>query len=127
VNWRIVEKMGLPCSMLDVTKLQDETPTLIIDAIFGTGLNRAPEEPFPQIVGTLRKMRIPILSVDVPSGLDCDTGKPLGPCMHAKRTVTFVAEKVGFATPQAAEYLGEIVVVDIGCPRELIEEVARGT
>ena len=65
----------------------------------------------------------PILAIDVPSGLDCDTGIPLGPCVRATRTVTFVAEKLGFANPAARQYLGDVIVGDIGCPRELIDAV----
>jgi NAD(P)H-hydrate epimerase len=62
----------------------------------------------------------------VPSGLDCDAGEPLGPaCIRATRTVTFVAQKVGFSNPNSRQYLGEVTVGDIGCPRELIEAVAR--
>jgi NAD(P)H-hydrate epimerase len=68
---------------------------------------------------------VPVLAVDIPSGLDCDTGEPLGlACVRATRTVTFVAEKVGFANPIARQYLGQVTVGDIGCPRELIEAVA---
>jgi NAD(P)H-hydrate epimerase len=57
------------------------------------------------------------LAIDIPSGLDCDTGIPLGACIRADRTITFVAEKIGFAQPSAAEYLGQVTVGDIGCPR----------
>jgi NAD(P)H-hydrate epimerase len=64
--------------------------------------------------------------VDVPSGLDCDTGKPPGDCIRAKVTVTFVAEKIGFTEPVARRFLGDVVVGDIGCPLALIEEVASG-
>jgi NAD(P)H-hydrate epimerase len=65
---------------------------------------------------------LPILTVDIPSGLDCDTGKPLGDiCISAAKTVTFVAEKRGFAELAASAYLGEVLVGDIGCPKELLE------
>jgi NAD(P)H-hydrate epimerase len=60
-----------------------------------------------------------VLAVDVPSGLDCDTGKPLGnACVRATRTVTFVAEKVGFASNEAKQWLGD-VVVGISVVREM--------
>jgi NAD(P)H-hydrate epimerase len=61
-----------------------------------------------------------VLAVDIPSGLDCDTGQPLGPTIRAAHTVTFVAAKKGFATPMALEWLGQVHVVDIGAPRRLI-------
>jgi NAD(P)H-hydrate epimerase len=66
------------------------------------------------------------LAIDIPSGLDCDTGLPLGSaCIKARRTITFAAEKVGFVNPRAREYLGEVTVGDIGCPRELVMEAAN--
>jgi NAD(P)H-hydrate epimerase len=74
----------------------------------------------------MNEHNVPVLAVDIPSGLDCDTGESLGPaCVRATRTVTFVAEKVGFANPTARQYLGQVTVGDVGCPRELIEAVAR--
>jgi NAD(P)H-hydrate epimerase len=100
---------------------------LIIDAIFGTGLTRPPEGLFATAINQINDLRIPVLAVDVPSGLDCDTGEPLGACIRAMRTVTFVAEKAGFANPASRQFTGEVTVGDIGCPRELIEEVAKMT
>ena len=94
-----------------------------MDAIFGTGLTQPPRDPFAAIVAAIHRTQRPILAVDLPSGLDCDTGKPLGPCIAATQTVTFVAEKVGFANPQALPLLGLVTVGDIGCPIELIELV----
>jgi len=54
--------------------------------------------------------------VDLPSGLDCDTGQPADPCIRADATVTFVAPKLGFANPAARSVLGRVVVADIGAP-----------
>jgi NAD(P)H-hydrate epimerase len=123
VNWEIVQAMKLPITEAKPDTIYREyhyRPTLIIDAIFGTGLTQPPRDPFPQLVMAIQLIRRPILAIDIPSGLDCDTGKPLGPaCIRATRTITFVAEKVGFANPEAYEYLGEVVVGDIGCPSEL--------
>lgn len=122
VNWEIVQAMKIPV----VKSLDAMEPDLVIDAIFGTGLIQPPRSGFEKIVGTVQGWKVPILAVDIPSGLDCDSGKPLGPaCIVATRTVTFVAEKRGFAELGAGDYLGEVTVGDIGCPRELIEEVAR--
>ena len=98
---------------------------LIIDAIFGTGLTEAPRQPFPQIVDAVTVTAIPVLSIDLPSGMDCDTGQPLGACIRATQTVTFVAEKTGFANPAARPFLGKVIVADIGCPRELIAQIAE--
>ena len=57
---------------------------------------------------------IPIIAVDIPSGLDCDSGTPLGTAIKATATVTFVAVKKGFTNPAAAEYMGDIFVASIG-------------
>ncbi|MGD1277133.1 MAG: NAD(P)H-hydrate epimerase [Tepidisphaeraceae bacterium] len=117
INWEIVRPMKLP-----IASGVEGRPQLVVDAIFGTGLTQAPRPPFAQIVEAMHGFGVPILSVDIPSGLDCDSGKPLGPaCVKATRTVTFVAEKIGFAQPTARQYLGEVTVADIGCPRELVE------
>ena len=97
---------------------------IIVDAIFGTGLDRPPAEPVAAIIEAINASGRPIVAVDVPSGLDCDTGRPLGACIRAEHTITFVAEKVGFESPQARAYLGEVTVGDIGVPRELVEQIA---
>jgi NAD(P)H-hydrate epimerase len=125
LNWRIVKRMGLPCT---TDMRPDPAPMrfhLTIDAVYGTGLTTPPRPPFHELVEFMEWSSAEILAVDLPSGLDCDTGVPLGPeCVRATRTVTFVAEKAGFANPASRQYTGEITVADIGCPRELIEEVA---
>ena len=125
INWRTVQAMDLPVERADRAVIARPGPRLIIDAIFGTGLDRPPRDPFPQIAGLVEQTGLPVLAVDLPSGLDCDTGRPLGACIRATRTVTFVAEKVGFAEPQARHWLGDVVIGDIGCPAELIEEAAK--
>jgi NAD(P)H-hydrate epimerase len=125
-NWDIVQSMRLPASPTDADTIRRTRADLILDAIFGTGLTDAPREPFPQIVEAIRDRGTPVLAVDLPSGLDCDTGRPPGACVRATRTVTFVTEKIGFADPEARQYTGEITVADIGCPRELFEALSRG-
>jgi NAD(P)H-hydrate epimerase len=132
VNWRITSAMeGYSAYHEDLTGvfILDEC-TLIIDALFGTGLTRPIEGAMADYVkacnGDDRRPRCPVIAVDIPSGLDCDTGEPLGEfCIRADRTVTFVAEKAGFANPKSKPFTGDIVVGDIGCPREVIEEVVR--
>ena len=76
------------------------------------------------LVHLINAARSPVLAIDLPSGLDCDTGEPLGDaCVRARRTVTFVAEKAGFANPRSREFTGEIVVADIGTPPEIVNAV----
>ena len=129
VNWKIVEAMGIPTtSIYDVDiPIAGGVVDLIIDALFGTGLATPPRDPNHHWIELMNEYGVPVLAVDIPSGLDCDTGEPLGPaCVRATRTVTFVAEKIGFANPASRQYLGEVIVGDIGCPRELVEAIAAG-
>jgi NAD(P)H-hydrate epimerase len=125
LNWKIVAAMGLQVSAADPNTIGASKESLLIDAIFGTGLSQPPRPGFDTLVAAIERAQLPVLAVDIPSGLDCDTGQPAGgplaPCVRANRTVTFVAEKIGFAQPSAREYLGEVTVADIGCPREMIE------
>jgi hydroxyethylthiazole kinase-like uncharacterized protein yjeF len=124
-NLRIIQAMDLPrIPMADADLVVGAGIDLIIDALFGTGLETPPRDP--RWIKWMNDSGVPILAVDLPSGLDCDTGEPLGPAwVRATRTVTFVAEKVGFSNPNARQYLGDITVGDIGCPRELIDAVVR--
>jgi NAD(P)H-hydrate epimerase len=125
LNWRIVETMSLSVLPADPAQL-DAPSDLIIDALFGTGLSKPITGPVADVIARVNQRGTPILAVDLPSGLDCDTGQPLGPaCVRATRTVTFVAEKAGFANPAARQYTGPITVADIGCPKQIIDDVLR--
>jgi NAD(P)H-hydrate epimerase len=125
VNWQIVQAMGLEvetaraCGEL----LSPYACSLIIDALFGTGLSQPPRPDARSLIEQMNRAEVPILAIDLPSGLDCDTGEALDLAVRATRTVTFVAEKAGFANPDSREYTGEVSVADIGCPKELIDEV----
>ena len=123
INWQVVQAMGISVLKATPETIATDASDLIVDAIFGTGLNKPPRPPFDQIVAAVETAGKPVLAVDLPSGLDCDTGQALGPCINAAWTVTFVAEKVGFGNPSARQFTGEITVADIGCPRELIQAV----
>jgi NAD(P)H-hydrate epimerase len=94
----------------------------IVDAMFGTGLTRPLGPPFDEVVAAVNASGRPVLAVDIPSGLDCDTGEPLGPTLRATHTATFVAPKAGFQNPNARQWLGEVHVVDIGAPKKLVDE-----
>jgi NAD(P)H-hydrate epimerase len=125
INWQIAAAMRLfaPTSNDSNFDFYVHSSDLIIDGLFGTGLESPPREP--ERINMINELAARILAIDLPSGMNCDTGEPMGACIRAERTVTFVAEKVGFANPASKQYTGEVTVGDIGCPRELIEEVAR--
>lgn len=95
--------------------------TLIVDALLGTGATSPPRPAADELIRRMNAAGRPILAIDLPSGLDCDAGRPLGDaCVWATKTVTFVAEKAGFASPESRAYTGEVVVADIGAPPEVV-------
>lgn len=99
----------------------------VVDALFGNGLTRALAAPYDWLTTVVNDSGKPVLAVDIPSGLDCDTGEPLGPCVKAAHTATFVAPKRGFLNPASNAWTGEVHVIDIGAPRVLVEEYRQRT
>jgi len=88
---------------------------MVVDALFGTGLRGELNSEFRTLIETINDLGRPILAVDIPSGLDCDTGAPLGAAIRAAYTVTFVAVKKGFlASAEASHYTGELSIASIG-------------
>jgi NAD(P)H-hydrate epimerase len=87
---------------------------LLVDALFGTGLAGAPRDPYPAMIDRLNRAGRPIVSVDIPSGLDCNTGRPWGPVVQADLTVTFVCLKQGFLSEASRAYTGHVRVASIG-------------
>lgn len=94
----------------------------VVDALFGTGLTRPLATPFDRIVLAMNAFSPGILSVDLPSGLDADTGVPLGPTIRAKHTATIVAPKIGFRQPSAQLWLGQVHQIDMGVPRRALQQ-----
>jgi NAD(P)H-hydrate epimerase len=94
----------------------------IVDALLGTGASGSPREPFAAAIRAMNAAGGRKLAVDLPSGLDCDTGIPAEPTFRADQTCTFVAPKVGFSAPSAQVVLGEIHVVPIGVPHKLLAD-----
>lgn len=97
-----------------------DAPDAIVDALFGTGLTRPVEGDW---IARINRAGVPVVAADIPSGLDADTGLPLGDAVRATVTVTMGLPKVGFA--RAAAYVGRVVVADIGFPRALLESPPR--
>jgi NAD(P)H-hydrate epimerase len=98
---------------------------VVIDALLGTGFQGRVRSPLAEFIAALNvAAKRAMVAVDVPSGLDCDTGEPGGVAIHADLTITFVALKKGFLAEHARPYVGRCEVVDIGAPQELIRRVA---
>ncbi len=131
-NYAIAAKSAIP--MLDFSGPWDAArfaselagADWIVDALLGTGATGSPRPPWDEAIRGMNASPARKLAVDLPSGLDCDTGIPADPTFRADHTCTFVARKIGFDNPPAAKYLGTVHVLDIGAPRKLVEEAAMG-
>ena len=97
---------------------------IVVDALLGTGFGGEVRSPTAELIDALGQApRRAIVAIDVPSGLDCDTGAPSNATIRADLTITFVAAKSGFSAESAAPYVGRVAVVDIGAPPEAVAEV----
>ena len=95
---------------------------LLIDSIFGTGLDAEVRGYYREVIDHLNTLQKPIVAVDIPSGLDANTGRPLGTAIRASLTVTFGLPKVGQLISPGTDYVGTMKIIDIGIPRKLVEE-----
>jgi NAD(P)H-hydrate epimerase len=133
-NFRVVERMGIAvgdvrddaAAIAAVAALTRED--VVVDALLGTGFRGSVRAPMATLIVRLdqaQKEARPraIVAIDLPSGLDCDTGAPSNATIRATLTVTFVAPKAGFTAPGARSYTGEVIVRDIGAP--LADELWR--
>jgi len=125
VNLEILEKLGQAIERVDpegegaagLVRALAEGADMVVDGLFGTGLAGQLRGGYGELIENMNGLDCPILAVDIPSGLDCDTGRPLGAAIKADYTVTFVAAKKGFANPGAAAYTGEVYIASIGVER----------
>jgi len=122
VNLGILDNQGQAIQLIDVNSSSSDTQLraflahahMVVDAVFGTGLRGQLSEVWVRFIETVNAQGIPIMAVDIPSGLDCDSGQPLGAAIRAQDTVTFVALKRGFTVPVAQAYTGRVHVASIG-------------
>ena len=97
--------------------------SLWVDAIFGTGLNSDVRGYFKDVIEFINQSNKPVLSVDIPSGLNADTGQPCGISVRAHATATFGFAKIGHMTFPGVSYTGNLDVVDIGIPPHIVKSV----
>ena len=122
INLRIATAMGLPRSR----DLELGEAVLILDAIFGTGLTRDVRKPYRDAILAINRADADVLAIDVPSGLDADTGAVHGVAVEAALTATMTAPKAGFALAQGPAHVGDVRVVDIGVPPALVVRISAG-
>lgn len=135
VNLKIARNLGLPIHIIsqngpdDAAIAQWKHANLLIDAILGTGFNGHLRSPLDRIITAINRTHeqggMKIVAIDLPSGLDADTGQPSQPTIMADLTITLAARKQGFAASSAQPFLGQVVVSDIGLPSRLIQEAMQ--
>lgn len=121
-NLRIIEKMQLDIETVDMSGESVVRAAadcdIVVDALLGTGLSGRLRDNYIELIESINSLGVEIIAVDIPSGLDCDEGVPLGAAIKAAATVTFVAVKKGFTKQAAREYTGDVYVVSIGIEPE---------
>jgi len=127
-NLAVCERLGLP--LYDITDddslnealVHAAGADLLVDAIFGTGLDRAPSGLYAETIISIGDLGLPIVAVDLPSGANASSAEPFEPCVHAAVTVTFAAPKICHVFEPAAGLCGEVIVADISIPSAAIED-----
>jgi len=131
VNLRVLLRMGLPIREIrGPEEVSSAGPSIaaagaVVDGLLGTGAQGEVREPAASLIDIANRAGPPILALDLPSGLEADTGRILGRCIRASRTATFALPKKGFFLDRGPAMCGEIRVVDIGMPRAAVEKVLR--
>ncbi len=125
LNYNIAEKMAIPITVsaalsenafLDLCRGSD----LIVDAIFGIGIHSSVQGIFRDAISAINRSGKPVVSIDIPSGLDSDTGRIQGVAVKATSTVTLALPKRGLFEGEGPSYAGRVEVADIGIPRDLL-------
>ncbi|NLM13535.1 MAG: NAD(P)H-hydrate dehydratase [Epulopiscium sp.] len=127
-NFNIVDTLQIPKIILNKDSIIDDNivnlikkSDLIVDAIFGTGLSKPISGIFNDLINLINLYGEYILSIDIPSGLDSETGAILGNAIKAHKTVTLALPKSGLYLYPGTEYVGELIIADIGIPKEIID------
>jgi NAD(P)H-hydrate epimerase len=125
-NLTICERLGIPIydvgGDIETALAHAADADLLVDAIFGTGLNRAPGGVHADVIRGIAELRIPVLAIDLPSGANASSHEPFEPCLQAEVTVTFAAPKLCHVFEPAALYCGEVIVADISIPEIALDE-----
>ncbi|MCL4442004.1 MAG: NAD(P)H-hydrate epimerase, partial [Firmicutes bacterium] len=117
VNLNIWQKMGQPLYQvnqingINIVKVALLNTDLIVDALYGTGFHGSVNEKVGRVIDLINASRLPVVAVDIPSGVEADTGRAYGPCIQADHTVTFGLPKIGLVVEPGAGYAGRLHVV----------------
>ncbi len=133
INLKILEKTGVPINNvtdseeMEILREDLSSAGLIVDAIFGTGLDREVAGLYGEVIEAINESGSPVFAVDIPSGLNADTGQPMAVAVFAEHTGTFGIPKIGHFTFPGYIYCGEIYPIDISIPAFLVEEMDADT
>lgn len=130
-NWQILTaRSSCGCTVVTDAASQDEetarlieSADVIIDAMLGTGASGSPRAPLDRWIELANRAAAERIAIDIPTGLDAETGSVAPRTFRADVTLSFVARKPGFRDPTAQSFLGEVNVMPIGIPVELIDEL----
>ena len=122
-NFESLRKISKNIKKISSTFSNYKKSDLIVDAIFGTGLSKTVKGAPAKIIEKINSLRTPKISVDIPSGLDSDSGRPLGIALKADATVTFILPKKGLVIYPGVEYTGKLFIADITTPKKLEENI----
>ena len=125
INMRIADQMGL--TSREIETWQSEVTScgydLLIDALLGTGLKGEVRGIYAEIIKSINQFPGNVAAVDTPSGLNCDSGKPLGDCVCADITVTMGNIKTGMLFYPGREYTGELAIADLSVPASVFRQI----
>ncbi|ATW25577.1 NAD(P)H-hydrate dehydratase [Candidatus Formimonas warabiya] len=126
LNWKIARKMNIRYQLilterdLNVVKVALMYTELVVDGIFGTGFQGAAQGTIAKLIELVNEAGKPVISIDLPSGMEADTGRVNGACIKARCTVTFGLPKIGLVLEPGASFVGKMLVADISLPQELV-------
>lgn len=125
INYEIIRRLGLSVQIYRKSAVHRLKKSLsasnwVIDALLGTGLKGAVRSPYDSVIKAVNASGKKVLAVDVPSGLDADSGKPAGGAVRADITATLGLKKAGMLKPGASQFCGRIEIIDIGFPRQVL-------
>ncbi len=128
LNLKIAQRIGIEIQEITSSKAWGKhkarvsRSTLLVDAIFGTGLSKPAKGLYAKVMEDMNKAKAYTIAVDIPSGLSSDTYQIIGPCVKADLTVTLAAPKIAHVFPPAEEWVGELIIAEISVPPFLFED-----
>ena len=129
-NLRIIERLRIPIVQIDAkwptetmiarfSSVGRKTSSWLVDAMLGTGATGQLREPLDRVVPLINQLSLKRMAIDIPTGMDCDTGEVCPTAVRADVTCSFIARKVGFTNEKTRPYLGHVTVIGIGAPNEI--------